>query len=45
MNVLDAACGTGNAAIPAAKAGAYVTGVDIAPNLLEAGASAPGARA
>ena len=36
MQVLDAACGTGNAAIPAAKAGAYVTGVDIAPNLLEA---------
>ena len=36
MSVLDAACGTGNAAIPAAKAGAYVTGVDIAPNLLEA---------
>jgi len=36
MRVLDAACGTGNAAIPAAAAGAYVTGVDIAPNLLEA---------
>ena len=35
--MLDAACGTGNAAIPAAKAGAYVTGVDIATNLLEAG--------
>ena len=37
MSVLDAACGTGNVAIPAAKAGAYVTGVDIAPDLLEAG--------
>ena len=36
MQVLDAACGTGNAAIPAAKAGAHVTGVDIAPNLIEA---------
>jgi len=36
MRLLDAACGTGNAAIPAAKTGAYVTGVDIAPNLLEA---------
>src|SRR5215470_1565270 len=36
MQVLDAACGTGNAALPSAKAGAYVTGVDIAPNLLEA---------
>src|SRR5829696_7014709 len=33
--VLDAACGTGNLAIPAARAGAIVTGVDIAPNLLE----------
>lgn len=33
--VLDVACGTGNSAIPAARAGAKVTGVDIAPNLLE----------
>jgi len=33
--VLDVACGTGNTAIPAARAGALVTGVDIAPNLLE----------
>jgi ubiquinone/menaquinone biosynthesis C-methylase UbiE len=33
--VLDVACGTGNLSIPAAKAGAIVTGVDIAPNLLE----------
>src|SRR5579862_2420874 len=32
--VLDVACGTGNSAIPAAKAGAKVTGVDIATNLL-----------
>ena len=32
MNVLDVACGTGNLALPAAKAGASVTGVDIAPN-------------
>jgi 2-polyprenyl-3-methyl-5-hydroxy-6-metoxy-1,4-benzoquinol methylase len=36
MRVLDVACGTGNLAIPAAKAGAAVTGVDIAPNLLDA---------
>lgn len=36
MHMLDAACGTGNAAIPAAKAGAYVTGIDIAPNLTAA---------
>ena len=33
--VLDVACGTGNTAIPAARAGAKVTGVDIASNLLE----------
>ncbi|HVH88469.1 MAG TPA: class I SAM-dependent methyltransferase [Terriglobales bacterium] len=33
--VLDVACGTGNTAIPAAQAGASVTGVDIAPNLIE----------
>jgi SAM-dependent methyltransferase len=33
--VLDVACGSGNLAIPAARAGATVTGVDIAPNLLE----------
>jgi SAM-dependent methyltransferase len=32
--VLDIACGTGNTAIPAARAGAVVTGIDIAPNLL-----------
>jgi SAM-dependent methyltransferase len=33
--LLDVACGTGNLAIPAARAGAIVTGVDIATNLLE----------
>ncbi|MGH9631604.1 MAG: class I SAM-dependent methyltransferase, partial [Bryobacteraceae bacterium] len=33
--VLDIACGTGNLAISAARTGAKVTGVDIAPNLLE----------
>ena len=32
--VLDVACGTGNLSLPAARAGAVVTGVDIAPNLL-----------
>jgi SAM-dependent methyltransferase len=32
--VLDVACGSGNLALPAARAGAVVTGVDIAPNLL-----------
>ena len=35
--VLDVACGSGNLSIPAAHAGAIVTGVDIAPNLLEQG--------
>jgi ubiquinone/menaquinone biosynthesis C-methylase UbiE len=34
-NVLDVACGTGNTAIPAARSGANVIGVDIATNLLE----------
>lgn len=33
--VLDVACGDGNSAIPAARRGAVVTGVDLAPNLLE----------
>jgi SAM-dependent methyltransferase len=32
--VLDVACGTGNLALPLARCGAIVTGVDIAPNLL-----------
>ena len=35
MKVLDVACGTGNQSIPAARTGAQVTGLDIAPNLLE----------
>ena len=35
MKVLDVACGTGNLAIPAARTGATVTGVDIAPNSVE----------
>jgi SAM-dependent methyltransferase len=34
QRVLDVACGTGNLAIPAARAGGKVTGVDIAPNLV-----------
>jgi ubiquinone/menaquinone biosynthesis C-methylase UbiE len=33
--LLDVACGSGNIAIPAARKGAIVTGVDIAPNLVE----------
>jgi SAM-dependent methyltransferase len=35
MKLLDVACGTGNTAIPAARKGAVVSGVDIATNLLE----------
>ena len=35
MKVLDVACGTGNTALPAARTGATVTGVDLAPNLVE----------
>jgi len=34
-SLLDVACGSGNLAIPAARLGAIVTGVDIATNLLE----------
>jgi SAM-dependent methyltransferase len=33
--VLDVACGAGQLALPAARAGAIVTGVDIAANLIE----------
>jgi ubiquinone/menaquinone biosynthesis C-methylase UbiE len=33
-SVLDVACGTGNLAIPAARAGARVSGIDIASNLI-----------
>lgn len=33
--VLDVACGTGNLTIPAAHLGAVMTGIDIAPGLLE----------
>lgn len=34
--VLDVACGTGNLAIPAARSGAFVAGIDIASNLIDA---------
>jgi ubiquinone/menaquinone biosynthesis C-methylase UbiE len=37
LNVLDLGCGDGTTAIPEAKLGANVTGVDIAANLVEAG--------
>jgi ubiquinone/menaquinone biosynthesis C-methylase UbiE len=35
MDLLDVACGTGNATIPAAREGARVTGLDFSPELLE----------
>ena len=35
MEVLDVACGTGNATIPAARTGARVTGLDFASGLLD----------
>jgi ubiquinone/menaquinone biosynthesis C-methylase UbiE len=38
-DVLDVACGCGNATIPAAATGACVTGLDITPELLEVGRS------
>src|SRR5712675_2049790 len=37
MKVLDLGCGDGTTALPAAKLGAEVLGVDIARNLVEAG--------
>ena len=37
MKILDLGCGDGTTALPAAKVGAQVTGVDIATNLVEAG--------
>jgi ubiquinone/menaquinone biosynthesis C-methylase UbiE len=37
MTVLDVACGTGNATIPAALAGGRTTGVDITPELFDDG--------
>src|SRR6476619_239373 len=37
MKVLDLGCGDGTTAIPAAKLGADVTGIDSATNLVEAG--------
>jgi 2-polyprenyl-3-methyl-5-hydroxy-6-metoxy-1,4-benzoquinol methylase len=35
MTILDVACGNGNTAVPAAWLGAEVTGIDIAPYLIE----------
>ena len=37
LDVLDLGCGDGTTALPAAKLGANVLGVDIASNLVEAG--------
>jgi SAM-dependent methyltransferase len=38
LDVLDAACGTGNLTLPAAKSGARVTGFDLVPALLDVAA-------
>ena len=37
MRVLDLGCGDGTTALPLARTGAEVTGIDIAPNLVAAG--------
>jgi SAM-dependent methyltransferase len=37
MRVLDVACGSGNATLPSARAGAQVTGLDLTAKLLEQG--------
>jgi SAM-dependent methyltransferase len=42
--VLDVAAGTGNAAVPAADQGAWVTASDLTPELLAAGAARPDAQ-
>jgi SAM-dependent methyltransferase len=42
MRVLDVACGAGNAALPAARAGARVTGLDLAARLLDEGRAKAG---
>jgi ubiquinone/menaquinone biosynthesis C-methylase UbiE len=43
-HVLDVAAGSGNAAIPAAEAGAIVTASDLTPELFDAGRRVAGAR-
>jgi ubiquinone/menaquinone biosynthesis C-methylase UbiE len=43
MRVLDVACGSGNAGLPAARTGASVVGLDLVPELLEAGRDKAGA--
>jgi ubiquinone/menaquinone biosynthesis C-methylase UbiE len=45
MHVLDVAAGTGNASIPAARAGADVTASDLTPELLDVGRSRVSAEA
>jgi 2-polyprenyl-3-methyl-5-hydroxy-6-metoxy-1,4-benzoquinol methylase len=37
LKVLDLGCGDGTTALPAAKLGAYVMGIDVARNLVDAG--------
>jgi len=45
LKVLDLGCGDGTTALPEARLGADVLGVDIAKNLVEAGISVPRNRA
>lgn len=45
LKVLDLGCGDGTTAIPEARLGADVLGVDIARNLVDAGTSGPRSRA
>jgi cyclopropane fatty-acyl-phospholipid synthase-like methyltransferase len=45
MKVLDLGCGDGTTALPAARLGADVLGVDIASNLVEVGTGARRQRA
>jgi 2-polyprenyl-3-methyl-5-hydroxy-6-metoxy-1,4-benzoquinol methylase len=44
LKVLDLGCGDGTTALPAARRGADVLGVDIARNLVEAGKARTGGR-
>jgi len=45
LKVLDLGCGDGTTALPEARLGADVLGVDIASNLVEAGVHVHGSRA
>ncbi len=42
MRILDVGCGDGTTALPLARLGAEVVGIDIAKNLVDAGSVQPG---